>query len=353
MFRPTLLLIFLLPCTGLAQFRSPFCPSCPNGVCPIDEPDPVIHNTLYPGDDGRIDVWHLGTYVGSLDPIKMQWQSAGKSHAIDLVKQFGYARIRGKVCPCAPGPCTCKNCPSDCPFSRGPAMVDPHPGGVQATGGPPYEINGREVSRETAHARLGAVLEDDRSKPFLTAVLSDADRKRFLTDFETSPLLAPWKGKFHLNAYAPTDWHVAQVGLAEGISFQAPPDAQGRSPVRFRLRAYAGPDVLAQAIRDVDPNYKSGNDPDPVKIAADKLAKEKADKEAADKLAKEKADKEAADKLAKEKADKEAAEKKAGVDPASPSPSQATVKPEHIISTGIIAGCIGLGLITLRRRGRI
>lgn len=202
----------------------------------------------YPAEDGWLHLYWRGQYVGKLDPLLGRWQTTGRAHQVDLIA----------VAKPAPGP-------------DAVAGDDPFPGGVdpqKVQGGPAYQINGRAASRDEVYRRLGPAgngLVDDRGKWFLTAVLPEGERKKLLADLESSPHLQPWRAKLHVNAYAPDDWHVAQAGLAGGVTYQPPPNEQGRATVAFRLRAYAGPEVLAQALREADKSYAPDNDPDPTK----------------------------------------------------------------------------------------
>ena len=177
-----------------------------------------------------------------------------------------------KECVCKEGKCECKDCPRNCvavkPTSfETVAGEDPFPGGVDRNAiknAPTYQCSGRVCSKHQAYQFLAAAsLVDDKDKAFLTIVADESTRKRFLADLQTSPAFAPYRGKLHVNAYDPSDWHVAQVGLQPGVSYQGPPNAAGESPVEWRFRTYAGPEATVEAIRKVNPAYKPESDPDP------------------------------------------------------------------------------------------
>jgi hypothetical protein len=229
-------------------------------LAPAESPT-ACHGWYQSPDAGRLDLYWRGEKIGMLDPLTANWQTEGKAHQVDLVATFGLSRPR-------------------------PAIGDdPFPGGVQAdkippVGAPTYQINGQPADKQAALRKLDDSYQERRGegekgrrgegeKHFLTAVLPDAPRQQFLNDINAHPALRAWRGKLHINAYAPTDWHVGQIGLAEGITYQGAADAQGRALVRFRLRTYAGPDCaaqLAEALRKADGGYKPDSDPDPAKL---------------------------------------------------------------------------------------
>ena len=132
---------------------------------------------------------------------------------------------------------------------------------------PSYEVSGRRVSRSAAFQAVSAGgLVDDRNKAFLTIVGDESLRSRVLKDLESVPALRAWKDNLHVHAYAPDHWAVRQVGLAPGITFQAPAsDGSNKAPVEWRFRTYEGPVALAEALRKSDPNYRPESDPDPAK----------------------------------------------------------------------------------------
>lgn len=288
---------------------------------------PAYHG-WYDGGAGKLELWWNGSKCGTLDPVSAKWQTEGNTHSVDLIQTFGITAPRGateaelrakiltqleleraaaefrtiksklappqcickgdckcKTCPegcvasraqgcsCALDGCGCQNCPADCPASRQdgprPFNADPFPGGVRADQiprGNTYSSNGVACSRQRAlDVLVQANLTDDRDKAFLTIVGDESMRKMVLADLESSVALAPWKGHLHVNAYASDDWHVRQVGLQPGVTYQAAQKDSNVVPVEFRFRAYAGDVALAEAIRKVDPKYQPDKDPDPLK----------------------------------------------------------------------------------------
>jgi hypothetical protein len=130
-----------------------------------------------------------------------------------------------------------------------------------------YGLNGQACSKAKALAALAAenTLTDDSAKGHVTLVGTVAEQERLKADWANSPQLAIARQKLHLHLYSPEDWAVADVGFASGISVQGPARTDGKAPVQMRLRAYAGPESLAAALRQADPNYQPALDPDPAK----------------------------------------------------------------------------------------
>lgn len=269
-----LVLMTLLSPTTAGQWGQ----GCPDGQCAPVRSDSTYHG-WYDAGAGQIELYWRGERIGQLDPISGKWQTAGKSHPVDLVQVFGLkpsstfaAAADKRRCLCADDACDCVNCPEDCPASKPGALApgdDPFPGGVvreKIQRGNSYEHSGRVCSRSQAFQALTtANLNDDRSKPFLTIVGDESMRKQLLRDLDQSPALRGWKDKLHIHDYALDHWCVKQVGIAPGITFQRSPDAQGKAAVEWRFRSYAGDVALAEALRKTDPNYRSDADPDPTK----------------------------------------------------------------------------------------
>jgi hypothetical protein len=258
-----------------ALIAAPAFAQCRNGSCAVAAPAVQIdsRNGWFDAGNGWLALYHRGSPVGWLEPTTNKWQTYGKPAPIDLIETFHLigAVKRPPMCVCA-NECKCKDCPRDCvattSFETRVGGDDPFPGGVVSERIPPgetYDCGGHACSRQEAFQRLESSLADDRDKAFLTVVGDEGLRKKVLADIDTSPLLAPWKNKVHVNAYDPSHWNVNASGLAQGVSYQLPPDAEGKSKVQFRLRAYTGPEALATALRKADPNYRPDADPDPLK----------------------------------------------------------------------------------------
>ncbi|HMT22641.1 MAG TPA: hypothetical protein PKE20_15590, partial [Promineifilum sp.] len=210
-------------------------------------------------EDGHIELWREGRIVQHAFPGGERWDEC-------VATMPSHAKNNLGITPAPPRPV------SDKPEAAHVVGDDPFPGGVNAAKlaeAPAYQVNGQMTDKATAYRAMQDGLADDSVKSFLTAVLSESDRKQFIADLDNHPALQSWKGKLHVNAYAPSDWHVSQIGLADGISYQGPPDAQGRSLVKFRMRGYEGPEALATALRESDKNYRPDADRDPAKVKKD------------------------------------------------------------------------------------
>jgi hypothetical protein len=127
-----------------------------------------------------------------------------------------------------------------------------------------YSLSGRPATREQVLAALagGGQVPDDRALWCLTVIGPEAARKQVLADLDGAPELAGWKGRLKVKAYAPDHWAVSRCGFkCDGnptVYLQAP---DGR--VLHRQDDYAGgAPALARALRQADPNYKPGADPD-------------------------------------------------------------------------------------------
>jgi hypothetical protein len=126
-----------------------------------------------------------------------------------------------------------------------------------------YRLNGRDVDRGTALRSIqGKELPDDRNRPRLTIIGSDAERQRVRNDLASAPELAAYRDRFVVQDYPPEHWAVAGVGFkTDGhptIYLQAP---SGR--VLHRQDDYRdGAAGLAQALRRAQPDYHPTSDPD-------------------------------------------------------------------------------------------
>ena len=83
-------------------------------------------------------------------------------------------------------------------------------------GGRRYAVNGREVSAAEARARLapaGAAVPDDATRPRLTVIGPEAQRRAERDDLARHPALAPWRDRLAVQDYAPDHWAVARAGF--------------------------------------------------------------------------------------------------------------------------------------------
>lgn len=126
---------------------------------------------------------------------------------------------------------------------------------------PSYHRNGKSVSRGDIVQALEKGLVDDSALPRLTVIGPEEARKRVLTDLNSSPALAPWKGKFLVQDYTPDNWAIQGLGFVTTGS----PTIYAQRPdgvVLHRQDGYEGPEKLAQALRKADPTYDPKKDPD-------------------------------------------------------------------------------------------
>lgn len=129
---------------------------------------------------------------------------------------------------------------------------------------PAYSISGKEATRgEVLDAlRATANVPDDSALLRLTIIGPDDGRARVSQDLESSPDLAPWRGKLIVKSYPPNHWAVARTGFVTGgnptVYVQLP-----SGEVIHRQDDYSdGPAGLAAALRRVDPNYHPEQDQD-------------------------------------------------------------------------------------------
>lgn len=125
-----------------------------------------------------------------------------------------------------------------------------------------YRKNGATITREQAFADM-ETFSDDVRKLRLTVVGPAEMRERCERDWRDSPAFADLRDRVLFRTYDPAHWWVADVGMAPGITLQGPARADGKAPVIWRLRDYAGADNLAVAIRQADPSYQPSRDADP------------------------------------------------------------------------------------------
>lgn len=178
-------------------------------------------------------------------------------------------------CRCCAG-CLCEGdckCPQGKPCGDGcrclyPAKVEPDGTlnfGLDLDRIPPVRehiLNGKEVSKEELLKAIGKPqLPDDSKWLCLTIIGPEAARQRVLADLQSSPALAPWKGKIKVQDYPPDHWAVKDTGFVTTgnptIYCQAP---DGK--VLHRQDDYRGPETLAEVLRKADPAYKPEKDPD-------------------------------------------------------------------------------------------
>ena len=115
-----------------------------------------------------------------------------------------------------------------------------------------YSIGGRSCSLEDVKTAMG-----DASRPYLTVIGTEAQRKQVLTD------MAVQSSTWHLAGYAPDDWAVSLGHVGTGSPTIYAESAAGE--VLLRLDSYPGAEKLAtlltSAIRRRQP-YDPNKDPD-------------------------------------------------------------------------------------------
>lgn len=128
-------------------------------------------------------------------------------------------------------------------------------------------LNGKPVTRLEAMAAIcDATLPNDTEMPYLTVIGSEAERKHVLGDMATSPALAPFRSRWRMQEYSPSEWPVQGVGFhTEGTPVIYLQKADG--VVMHRQDSYDGPEKLAVALRKADPSYDPKKDPDLTKPA--------------------------------------------------------------------------------------
>jgi hypothetical protein len=123
-----------------------------------------------------------------------------------------------------------------------------------------HHVNGAPTSKQAAHEAIAAgALEDDSKKGHLTIIGNAADRQKVIADLDQHAELARLKSDYHIQAYGPADWAVAETGFVTSgtptIYCQAP-----GGQVLFRKDRYEGPENLAEELRRLRPDYDPKKD---------------------------------------------------------------------------------------------
>lgn len=125
-------------------------------------------------------------------------------------------------------------------------------------------LNGKEVPpAEALRVIASAGVPDDADRLRLTVIGTAAQRGPVLKDLETHPELVALRDRLAVQDYAPDEWELQcgfYTGGAPTIYCQAP-----SGQVLWRADSYAGPVLLAAAIRKADPRYDPKDDRDPFK----------------------------------------------------------------------------------------
>lgn len=130
-----------------------------------------------------------------------------------------------------------------------------------------YRLDGKEVSRQEVTQLLtkgkegpSPSIPDNRHKLRISVI--GEGREPVLADLAGHPALAPWKDKAVLTGYAADHWAVARYGfVCTGRPTIYVQDAEGR--VLHRQDDYRGGAAgLAEALRNIDPDYRPERDKD-------------------------------------------------------------------------------------------
>jgi hypothetical protein len=123
-----------------------------------------------------------------------------------------------------------------------------------------YTINGKMVSKNQAFAALGTPLPDDTKSLRFTVIGSESDRKKVLTDINSSPAFATIRPNLVIQDYEPNHYEVERskfVNTGTPTIYLQANDGE----VLLRTDTYEGPEQLSEAIRKADPNYDPSKDP--------------------------------------------------------------------------------------------
>lgn len=127
-----------------------------------------------------------------------------------------------------------------------------------------YRLNGQPVAPAVGLRSIkGGTVPNDAGRPFLVMVGAKEACDRLESDFASSPALAPYRDKFRLQTYPPGFDQLARFDregrplYPDGLCIVAT-DGQEL----HRQASYAGPEQLAEALRQADPTYNPANTPD-------------------------------------------------------------------------------------------
>ncbi len=102
---------------------------------------------------------------------------------------------------------------------------------------------------------------DDAHKRRITFIGTEGQRKAFTADWNSHNALAPYRGLYLVQCYAPDDWHRIEDGFKDsglGVVYAQAPDGL----VLHRQDGYAGPEQLAKALYRASEGYDPAKDPD-------------------------------------------------------------------------------------------
>lgn len=246
----------------------------------VSAAEPVYQWTQYDADQWSL--WKDGTQIGGYKVSESayyprhapgQWGEPCELPSGAKMPPGARAKKKRPDCPCCGEECLCAaGKPCQKPTCN---CVLPAAGHIEADGTMNYgldraniagekisTVNGQRVSKDRLLAAIGKPsLKDDSSQLSLTVIGSDVDRQKVVTDLDSAPQLAPFKGRLKVQSYEPTHWAVKESGFVTTgkptIYCQA---ANGK--VLHRQDEYRGPAALAEVLRQCDPSYDAKKDPD-------------------------------------------------------------------------------------------
>lgn len=128
---------------------------------------------------------------------------------------------------------------------------------------PRYRRNGHTISKQEAINALEE-LPNDRAKRRLIVISENpAEREQVLADMKSHPSVATLRDNFVVKGYAPDHWHIAKYGFySKGRPTIQITEPSGKS--LWRQDDYkGGPELLAVALRRLQPSYDPAKDPGP------------------------------------------------------------------------------------------
>jgi hypothetical protein len=142
---------------------------------------------------------------------------------------------------------------------------------AKVDGAPTYSVGGTPTTKQQMYVALNLTANDsgvphDGSKPWIGFVCADpAKRAAFAQSWESAAELKPWHDRMRIKALAPTDpmlrdrdgkplWYAS-----EGIYCVA---SDGKALGQMTLEDYEGPESLAGALFQIDPQFDPSEVPD-------------------------------------------------------------------------------------------
>jgi hypothetical protein len=130
-------------------------------------------------------------------------------------------------------------------------------------GGEHYTYNGEEIGKDEAAHLVGQPRSDgpkipDNSKKLRVVIVADQHDK-IVSEITSSPAFASYKDRCIVQGFLSTQWQIAGVGYAQGITVT---DATGRQ--LLYEPNYTDAPTFVDALRKADPDYKPAPNPAPL-----------------------------------------------------------------------------------------